>query len=114
MTATSRIKYFLAALWVAAIVLLLGGRIGYEVTGSPVFGYISMAYITIVNLTVVTLVIIIVVRLKEWIENQVAAIAERKAAVPEHEAGLRALRQSVERLEARVSEIEDARNKTAE
>lgn len=114
MTADNRIKYFLAALWGAAIVLLLGGRIAYEITGSPVFGYISMAYVIIVNLTVVTLVIIIVMRLKEWIEQQVTAIAERRGAVPEREAEVSELRQSVKRLEARVSELEDARNKAAE
>ncbi len=114
MTADNRIKYFLAALWGAAIVLLLGGRIAYEITGTPVFGYVSMAYIIIVNLTAATLLIVIIVRLKEWIERQAAAIAGRKSAVPEHEAGLQALRQSVERLEARVNEIEDARNKAAE
>ncbi len=45
-----RIKLFLAVLWAAAIILLIGGRIAYEITGVPAYGYLSMAYFVIINL----------------------------------------------------------------
>ncbi|KQC05245.1 MAG: hypothetical protein APR53_08190 [Methanoculleus sp. SDB] len=102
----NRIKLLLAALWAAAIILLFGGRIAYEVSGVPAYGYLSMAYFVIINLIALSLVIIIVVRLKEWIEGQVAAFAERNDTMADCKAEMGLLRQSVERIEEKVSDIE--------
>lgn len=48
-------------------------------------------------LIVLTLLFIIVVRLKEWVEEQVASMADRKSAVAGEE--LQMLRQSIDRIE---------------
>jgi hypothetical protein len=110
----NRVKLFLAALWGAAIILLFVGRIALEITGSPAYGYLSMAYFAIVNLIAFTLVIIILVRFKEWIERQAAVIGERKGAMAECVAELGMLRQSIERIEEKVSGIEEAMKTEAE
>ena len=56
----------------------------------------------IIQLGALTLLLIIVVRIKEWIEKQVANVAEQKAAGTE----LQMLRQSMERIEEKVDRIE--------
>jgi len=57
-------------------------------------------------------IFIIVVRLKEWIEDQIANAAGQKNAVAG--ADLQMLRQSMERIEAKVDRIEKALDGIAE
>jgi hypothetical protein len=108
------VKKIIMAVWAAAIILLVGGFIGYKITGLAIFGYISMAYFIIINLIALTLIIIIVVRLKEWIERQVAVIGSRKDAITDSKADLVILRQSIERIEKKVDTIETILENVAE
>ncbi|MDN7012782.1 hypothetical protein FGW20_06955 [Methanoculleus sp. FWC-SCC3] len=55
-------------------------------------------------LVVLTLLFIIVVRLKEWIEDQIASAAGQKSGAAGGE--LQMLRQSMDRIEAKVDRIE--------
>ncbi|MBN1193848.1 MAG: hypothetical protein JXA08_00635 [Methanomicrobiaceae archaeon] len=103
----NRIKIFLAALWAAAILLLFGGRIAYGITGVQAYAYLSMAYFVIISVIALALVILIVVRLKEWIEGQVATFADRNNTMADCKAEMGLLRQSVERIEEKVSSIEN-------
>jgi hypothetical protein len=57
-------------------------------------------------------IFIIVVRLKEWIEDQVAGITGRQNAVEGTE--LQMLRQSIDRIEAKVDRIEKVLDGIAE
>ena len=99
-----RWKLYLKALWGAVIALLvisclIAGLFGDSNSLSAV---IAGSYIVIINLGVMTLLFIIAVRIKEWIEGQVANVAEQKGAGGE----LQMLRQSMERIEAKVDRIE--------
>jgi hypothetical protein len=87
-----RWKLYLKALWGAVIVLLVISLVG-AAAGSEF-------WLTIV----LTLRFIIVVRLKEWIEDQIASAAGQKSGAAGGE--LQMLRQSMERIEAKVDRIE--------
>ncbi|HOI58654.1 MAG: hypothetical protein PHT97_04695 [Methanoculleus sp.] len=101
-----RWKLYLKALWGAVIVLLVisslvAGLLGGSNSLNAVLA--GSAYV-IINLGILTLLLIIVVRLKEWIEDQIASAAGQKSGAAGGE--LQMLRQSVERIEAKVDRIE--------
>lgn len=99
-----RWKLYLKALWGAVVALLvISGVIAGLLGGSSSLNSVlAGSFIVIVNLGVLTLLFIIVVRIKEWIEGQVTNVAEQKGAGAE----LQMLRQSLERIEAKVDRIE--------
>ena len=91
-------------LWGAVIALLVISSLVAGLLGgsNSLNAVLAGSFIIIINLGVLTLLIIIAVRIKEWIEGQVANVAEQKGAGAE----LQMLRQSVERIEAKVDRIE--------
>ncbi|MDD4567999.1 hypothetical protein L21_1930 [Methanoculleus chikugoensis] len=98
-----RWKLYLKVSWGAVIALLafsllVGWMGGSDSWNSMLAGSVWI----IINFGILTLLIIIAVRIKEWIEGQVANVAEQKGAGAE----LQMLRQSVERIEAKVDRIE--------
>ncbi|WP_214020781.1 hypothetical protein [Methanoculleus sp.] len=101
-----RWKLYLKVLWGAVIVLLvisslLAGLFG----GSNSFNAVLAGSLWVVmQLGILTLLFIIVVRLKEWIEDQIASTAGQKNAVAGAE--LQMLRQSIDRIETKVDRIE--------
>lgn len=102
----------LKALWGAVIALLvisslIAGLFGGQASLSVVLA--GSVYV-IINLAVLTLLFIIAVRIKEWVERQVANVADRKGAGVE----LQALRQSMERIETKVDRIEKVLNEVSE
>ncbi len=90
-----RWKLYLKVLWGAVIALLVislaGAAAGSEFWRAMIGGSVSFVEV----LAVLTLLLIIAVRLKEWIEGQVANVAEQKGAGAE----LQMLRQSIDRIE---------------
>jgi len=101
-----RWKFYVKVLWGAVIVLLvissvLAGLFGGSTSFTAV---LAVSVWVVIQLGVLTLLFIIVVRLKEWIEGQVTSMADRRGAVADAE--LQALRQSMERIEAKVDRIE--------
>ncbi|WP_243670247.1 hypothetical protein [Methanoculleus chikugoensis] len=95
----------LKALWGAVIAFLVISSLIAGLFGgsNSLNAVLAGSFIIIINLGVLTLLIIIAVRIKEWIEGgQVANVAEQKGAGAE----LQMLRQSVERIEAKVDRIE--------
>jgi hypothetical protein len=99
-----RWKLYLKALWGAVIVVL---AISYLIAGlfggsNSLNAVIAGSFVVIINLGVLTMLFIIAVRIKEWIEGQVANVAEQRDAGTE----LQMLRQSLERIEAKVDRIE--------
>jgi hypothetical protein len=99
-----RWKLYLKALWGAVIALLvISGLVAGLLGGSnSLNAVLAGSFIIIINLGVLTLLFIIAVRIKEWIEGQVTNVAEQKGAGAE----LQMLRQSLERIEAKVDRIE--------
>jgi hypothetical protein len=98
-----RWKLFLKALWGAVIALLVISLIAGLIGGSKFWSTMLAGSVwVIIQLGALTLLLIIVVRIKEWIEKQVANVAEQKAAGTE----LQMLRQSMERIEKKVDRIE--------
>ena len=101
-----RWKLYLKVLWGAVIALLVISSLLAGLFG----GWHSLSAVLagslwiVIQLGVLTLLFIIVVRLKEWIEDQVAGITGRQNAVEGTE--LQMLRQSMERIEAKVDRIE--------
>ncbi len=105
-----RWKLYLKALWGAVIALLVISLAG-AVAGSEFWLTMIGGSVWIVEvLAVLTLLFIIVVRLKEWIEGQVANVAEQKGASGEFQM----LRQSIDRIEAKVDRIEKVLDGIAE
>ncbi|MCK9299134.1 hypothetical protein HL657_08155 [Methanoculleus sp. YWC-01] len=99
-----RWKLYLKALWGAVIVLLVISLVG-AAAGSEFWLTMIGGSVWIVEvLIVLTLLFIIVVRLKEWIEDQIASAAGQKSGAAGGE--LQMLRQSMERIEAKVDRIE--------
>jgi hypothetical protein len=109
-----RWKLYLKVLWGAVIALLvisslLAGLLG----GSHSFNAVIAGSIwIIIQFGILTLLFIIVVRLKEWIEDQIASTAGQKNAVAGAE--LQMLRQSIDRIEAKVDRIEKVLDGIAE
>ncbi|PKL56050.1 MAG: hypothetical protein CVV35_06635 [Methanomicrobiales archaeon HGW-Methanomicrobiales-6] len=100
-----RWKLFLKALWGAVIVLLVISLLAGVIGGSEFWNTMfAGSFFVIIQLAVLTLLFIIVVRLKEWIEGQVAGMADRKDTVVG--ADLQMLRQSLERIETKMDRIE--------
>ncbi len=98
-----RWKLFLKALWGAVITLLVISLIAGLIGGSKFWNTMLAGSVwVIIQLGILTLLLIIVVRIKEWIEGQVANVAEQKGAGTE----LQMLRQSMERIEEKVDRIE--------
>ena len=99
-----RWKLYLKALWGAVIVLLVISLVG-AAAGSAFWLTMIGGSVWIVEvLIVLTLLFIIVVRLKEWIEDQIASAAGQKSGAAGGK--LQMLRQSMERIEAKVDRIE--------
>ncbi|WP_292407480.1 MULTISPECIES: hypothetical protein [unclassified Methanoculleus] len=106
-----RWKLFLKALWGAVIALLVISLLAGAIGGSEFWNtMLAGSFFVIIQLAVLTLLFIIIVRLKEWIEGQVASMAGRKGA----DAELQALRQSLDRIEAKVDRIEKVLNEIPE
>ena len=101
-----RWKLMLKALWGAVIAFLVIGSLlaGLFGDSSSLNSVLGGSFIVIINLGALTLLLIIVVRIKEWIEGQAASVADQKDAGTE----LQLLRQSMERIEAKVDRIEKA------
>ncbi|MCK8519737.1 hypothetical protein [Methanoculleus sp. 7T] len=96
-----RWKLYLKALWGAVIALLVISLIIGAVAGSDSWNFMLAGSVHVVTLlAVLTLLLIIIVRLKEWVEAQVANVANRKGGEQE------ALQQSLKRIEAKVDRIE--------
>ncbi|WP_301677368.1 hypothetical protein [Methanoculleus methanifontis] len=99
-----RWKLYLKALWGAVIALfvisLAGAAAGFEFWRTMIGGSVWIVEM----LVVLTLLFIIVVRLKEWIEDQIASAAGQKSGAAGGE--LQMLRQSMDRIEAKVDRIE--------
>lgn len=96
-----RWKLYLKALWGAVIAMLVISLIIGAVAGTNSWNTVLAGSLwIIVQLAILTLLLIIVVRLKEWVEAQVANVANRKDGEQE------VLRQSLERIEAKVDRIE--------
>jgi len=106
-----RWKLYLKALWGAVIALLVISLLIGWIGGSDSWTtMVAGSVYVIINLAVLTLLFIIVVRIKEWIERQVANVADQKDAGVE----LQALRQSMERIEGKVDRIEKVLNEVSE
>ncbi len=101
-----RWKLCLKALWGAVIALLVISSLVAGLLGdsNSLNAVLAGSFIVIINLGALTLLLIIVVRLKEWIEDQIAGTGDRKSSVAGAE--LQMLRQSMERIEAKVDRIE--------
>jgi hypothetical protein len=100
-----RWKLYLKVLWGAVIALLVVSLLAGWIGGSDAWhAMLAGSVYVIINLGVLTMLFIIVVRIKEWIENQIASVAGQKSSVADGE--LRMLRQSTERIEAKVDRIE--------
>ena len=101
-----RWKLYLKALWGAVIALLMISCLiaGLFGDSNSLNAVLAGSVYVIINLGVLTLLFIIVVRLKEWIEDQIASAAGQKSGAAGGE--LQMLRQSMERIEAKVDRIE--------
>ncbi|WP_250987058.1 hypothetical protein [Methanoculleus oceani] len=101
-----RWKLYLKVLWGAVIALLVISSLIAGLLGgsNSLNAVLAGSFIVIINLGVLTLLFIIVLRLKEWIEDQIASAAGQKSGAAGGE--LQMLRQSMERIEAKVDRIE--------
>ncbi len=100
-----RWKLYLKVLWGAVIALIVISLLAGWIGGSDSWNaMLAGSVYVILNLGVLTMLFIIVVRIKEWIENQITNAAGQKSAVTSGE--LQMLRQSMDRIEAKVDRIE--------
>lgn len=102
----NRWKLYLKVLWGAVIALLVISSLVAGLLGgsNSLNAVLAGSVYLIINLGVLTLLFIIVVRLKEWIEDQIASAAGQKSGATGGE--LQMLRQSMERIEVKVDRIE--------
>lgn len=98
-------KLYLKVLWGAVVALLVISLLAGWVGGSDSWNtMLAGSVYVIINFGILTLLFIIAVRIKEWIEDQIASVAGQRSTAAGGE--LHMLRQSMERIEAKVDRIE--------